>query len=177
LKEHYSYKNTTELAGTLPEGKFIYGEKRVRSAPIQLPGFESTCTINGRIDIVAAFKDGSYGVVDFKTGTARDDNQEMYGRQLQAYAYTLEHPARGELALKPVELLGLAYFSPSSINSLGSERIAYEADVQWIPIQKNEDAFLHFINEVITILTQPEPPPPTPTCQWCKYLEVISSRP
>jgi hypothetical protein len=115
LKDHYDGKHTSELHVALPSGIVSLGEKYVRSEAIQLPNHKASCYINGRFDIVLSFNDGSYGVIDFKTSNPSKESANMYGRQLHAYAYALEHPAVNALALSPVTKLGLLYFYPDKI--------------------------------------------------------------
>jgi hypothetical protein len=170
LKNHYDGKPTSKLHVALPSGVVSLGEKFVRSAPIKLPNHDSTCYINGRFDIVVSFDDGSYGVIDFKTSNPSSKSAALYSRQLHAYAYALEHPAPGRLALSPVTKLGLLYFYPDSVSQQGLERLSYEADITWIEIEKDEGGFLKFIDEVLDVLELPGAPEHSMNCQWCSYL-------
>jgi RecB family exonuclease len=119
---------------------------------------------------VVSFDDGTYGVIDFKTGKPSRESANLYSPQLHAYAYALEHAAPGALALAPVTKLGLLYFYPDSINQQSIERLNYEAEITWIEIEKDEDTFLNFIDEVMGVLELPEAPKHYPNCQWCGYL-------
>ena len=170
LKDHYDGKYTSELHVDLPPGIVCHGEKFVRSQSIQLPNHDATCYISGRFDIVVSFDDGSYGVIDFKTSNPGKDSARMYSRQLHAYAYALEHPASGKLALSPVTKLGLLYFYPESVSQQSIERLAYEADITWVEVEKDERNFLKFIDKVLNVLELPEAPEHSPKCQWCSYL-------
>jgi len=174
LKNHYDGKHTSELHVNLPPGVVSHGEKHVRSQIIQIPNHESTCYIYGRFDIVISFEDGTYGVIDFKTGNPNTESVYLYIRQLHAYAYALEHPAPHALALTPVTKLGLLYFYPSSINQESIERLSYEAEITWLEIRKDEEDFLEFIDEVMNVLELPEAPECSPNCQWCGYFSRLS---
>ncbi len=175
LKDHYDGKHTSELHVALPRGTVSHGEKRVMSQPIQtLAGHDSTCYISGRFDIVVSFEDGTYGVIDFKTGKPSSESARLYSPQLHAYAYALEHPAPGALTLSPVTKLGLLYFYPDSINQQGIERLNYEADITWIEIEKDEGSFLDFIDEVLGVLVFPEAPEHSLACQWCGYVSRLN---
>ncbi len=175
LKNYYDGKHTSELHSNLPSGVVSHGEKYVRSQIIQLPGHDATCYISGRFDIVVSFDDGTYGVIDFKTSNPSRDSANLYSRQLHAYAYALEHPAPNALALSPVSRLGLLYFYPDSVSQQSIERLAYEADISWIEIRKNEDDFLEFIDSVLDVLELPEPPEHSLNCQWCSYINKLTS--
>ncbi len=173
LKDHYDGKPNSELHVDLPPGVVSHGEKYVRSDIIQLPDHEATCYINGRFDIVVSFDDGTYGVIDFKTSNPSRDSANMYSRQLHAYAYALEHPAPGKLSLSPVTKLGLLYFYPDSVNQQNIDRLFYEADITWIEIEKDEQGFLKFIDEVLGVLELSEAPEHSPNCQWCSYISRL----
>jgi len=145
----------------------------VKSSPISLPGHEATCVIKGNFDIVIDFDDGSYGVVDFKTGKPDEEKPALFSRQLHAYAYALEHPAKGALSLSPISKMGLLYFYPSKTSQKSIDWLSFDAKIQWIEIKKNEQKFLNFIDEVLSVLESPEPPEPSPKCEWCKYIREI----
>jgi len=175
LKDHYDGKPTSELHTDLPPGIVSHGEKWVRSQSIKLPNHESTCYISGRFDIVISFDDGTYGVIDFKTSDPGKDSARMYSRQLHAYAYALEHPAPGKLALSPVKKLGLLYFYPDNINQQSIERLNYGAEIVWVEVEKDEEGFLGFIDEVMGVLESPQAPEYSPTCQWCNYISKLDN--
>ena len=175
LKDHYDGKPTSKLHAALPPGTVSHGEKNVRSNVIQLRNHDATCYISGRFDIVVSFEDGTYGVIDFKTGNPNTEAINLYIRQLHAYAYALEHPAPHALALAPVTKLGLLYFYPDSVSQQSSERLAYEANITWIEIRKDEEDFLEFIDEVLDVLELPEAPEHSPNCQWCGYIAKLNS--
>lgn len=174
LKDHYDGKSTSELHVALPPGIVSHGEKYVKSTPIQLSNHEATCFISGRFDIVVTFKDGTYGVIDFKTGNPSRESANLYRRQLQAYAYALEHPAPSALALSPVTKLGLLYLYPSSVSQDNIEQLFYQADVTWIEIGKDEQGFLNFIDKVMDVLELSEAPEHSLNCQWCSYISKLN---
>ena len=175
LKNHYDGKPTGELHAALPPGTVSHGEKNVRSNVIQLRNHDATCYISGRFDIVFSFDDGTYGVIDFKTGNPNTEAIDLYSRQLHAYAYALEHPGPQALALSPVTKIGLLYFYPSSINQQSIERLSWEAEITWIEIAKDEQGFLSFIDEVLDVLELPEAPECSPNCQWCGYINKLNT--
>src|SRR5439155_10762617 len=92
---------------TLPAGVIAHPDLWVASEPIIVPGHRARCMLRGRLDNVIAFDDGTYAVVDGKTCSTKDEHVMLYGRQLHAYAYCLEHPAPGKPRLAPISRLGL----------------------------------------------------------------------
>lgn len=171
LKTHYHGLRTELLHLNMPPGIVKYGEKFVTSQPIAFSDKQISCYINGRFDIVVEFDDGSFGVIDFKTGSPKEEHSNLYGRQLHAYAYALENPEEGALSLSPVTKLGLMYFHPQRALQRENEveKLLYEADIQWIEVDKDQNNFLNFVKEMLGILELSFPPAPGSNCAWCKY--------
>jgi hypothetical protein len=168
-KDYYSGRRTEDFCPALPPGLVTHGEKWVRSGPVKPEGTAGTCFIAGRFDIVAALDDGSYAVMDFKTGNPSEDKTAMYARQLQAYALALENPAPGALQLSPVSRLGLLYFTPDSCEQSAKDRQSLGGRLQWVEIKRDDAAFIAFLGEVIRLLDGPLPDPAPSTCDWCKF--------
>jgi hypothetical protein len=173
-KEYYSDKRTETISPQMPAGVIRYGEQWVRSRIIELPGRSSTCYINGRFDIVAQLDDGSYAVIDFKTGNPSEEKAGFYGRQLHAYAHALENPEKDQLYLSPVSALGLLYFTPDHCEQTGPERQIVGGRLQWLPISRDDAAFMQFLGEAVGLLDGPIPPAGLESCDWCQYLAMKS---
>ena len=170
-KKYYSDMRTEKFCPGLPPGVVTYGEKRVRSKPVELDGCKSTCYINGRFDIVATLDDGSYAVIDFKTGNPDDEKTKMYSRQLHAYALALENPAEGAFELTPISKLGLLYFTPDNCELVSFNRQALQGRLDWIEIPRDDKSFQSFLQGVVQLLDGTLPLPDPNNCDWCKYLE------
>ena len=50
MRKHYIDGRTDAMSPDLPPGTMTYGEKWVHSAPIHLPGHESTLVLRGKLD-------------------------------------------------------------------------------------------------------------------------------
>lgn len=172
-KEFYSGRRADEISGQAPPGVITHGEQWVKSAPTTLEGRDSTFFINGRFDIVAKLDDGTYAVLDFKTGKPSDEKSAMYGRQLHAYAMALENPADGELELAPVTRMGLLYFTPDHCEQTGPERQIVGGTMTWVEIPRDDVAFRSFLGEVLDLLDGPMPPTSGEECIWCKYWATL----
>jgi hypothetical protein len=170
-KEYYSGKRTEAFCYALPPGIVAYGEKWVRSRTIELPRNNSTCYINGRFDIVAELDDESFAVLDFKTGKSSEEKTSLYARQLHAYTFALENPAEGTLHLAPISRLGLLYFTPDSCELMTDTRQMLEGPMIWIEVERDDESFINFLIEVVTVLDGPLPPPQPEECAWCRYLQ------
>ncbi len=169
MKDIYLEHSTRKISPTLPEGKTIMTGRWVTSAPVMAPNQQDSCSIQGIFDTVVQFEDGSYGVVDFKTSRPKAEHVAFYSRQLQAYAYALEHPAPGKLHLAPVSRLGLLVYDPHSMSESGADGLALLGSATWLDCPLDENRFLGFLAEVMQLLSQPEPPPPGADCSYCTY--------
>lgn len=176
-KNHYSAKRTEDFCPQLPPGTITMGEKRVRSAQIIFEGLGSTCHIAGRFDVIAALDDGSYAILDFKTGNPSDEKAGMYSRQLHAYALALENAAEGELALAPISHLGLLYFTPDQCQYVGDSRQILQGQMNWVEIERNDTGFRTFLGDVISLLDGPTPAPNPEQCDWCRYRSRVAGAP
>ena len=169
LVNYYNGKRTSKLHIALPSGIVRYGERYVESKVIQIEGYNAKCFIRGRFDIAIEFDDGTYAVVDFKTGSPSEEHVKLYSRQLHAYAFALENPARGAMSLSPVTKLGLLYFHPSKVSQQESEWLSYDAEIIWVEVQKDYKEFERFIKEVLGLLDG-RCPEFSPDCRWCQYI-------
>lgn len=171
MKKMFSGKRTEEMLPHLPPGQVLFNGKWVESTPIQFASSPASCFVRGIFDSVLQFDDGSYAVIDFKTSQPNPKHIEFYGRQLRAYAYALEHPAPGKLALGPISRLGLLCVEPIDIDRDDTGRIRYIGDVTWLEVPRAEESFMAFLESVCRVLAAPQPPPPAEKCPFCKYRE------
>lgn len=166
-KEFYAKKRTEEFCTELPPGVVEHGEKRVKSIPIKKDGSINTCFIRGRFDLVVRFDDGSFGIIDCKTTKPSEGKNRLYSRQLHSYAYALENPAPGELGLSPISKLGLLYFVPVGLEQINNTRQAFQGDLVWQELKRDNKGFLEFMNGLIAILDSETIYPDT--CEHCEY--------
>lgn len=169
MKVHYENKPASEISPDLPPGFVKFADKWVISQPMTLPNHRSTCFIRGKFDSVIEFSDGSFGIIDFKTTEPKPEHIPFYSRQLQAYAYALEHPAPRALRLSPISVLGLACIEPVRMGTFGEDQVAYIGAATWLECPHDETQFLGFIDEVMRVLELKAPPPAGPNCDYCRY--------
>jgi hypothetical protein len=168
-KDFFSGMRTEDFCPDLPPGIVTYGERRVLSSELELPGCTSTCTLAGRFDVVVELDQGSYAVLDFKTGSPTEEKKEMYSRQLQAYAIALENPAPNQLCLSPVSKLGLLFFTPEEYVQSSGLRQNLAGQLHWVDIERDDAAFVGKLAEIVSLLDGPMPEPQPDTCDWCAY--------
>ena len=172
MKKCFAGKRTSNVVPALPAGVIDHADAWVGSTPIAVPRHSSTCYLSGKLDTVVKFDDRSYGVIDFKTSERRADHIPLYGRQLHAYAYALEHAAAGKLALRPVTRLGLLVFEPNGFAGSGDRTASLSGGLTWIEIPRDHAGFLAFLAEVLDVLDRPNPPGGAPSCEWCIYRDT-----
>ncbi len=165
---------TQAIAADMPAGLFEFGERSVESQAIDvhLPDTVHRCRIRGTLDTVVRLDDGGYAVVDFRVDEGRAGHPPLYGRQLQAYAYALEHPAPGALALGPITRLGLLVFEPEKFTQDAGGAGALGGGLSWIEIPRDDGALFGFLAEVLGVLERPEPPGGAALCPWCVYRDA-----
>jgi hypothetical protein len=167
-------RRTETLAPEMPPGGFELGERWVESRPldVHLPDAVRQCLVRGRLDTVVRLDDGSWAVVDFKTSEGCLEDVPRYARQLHAYAWALEHPAPGALALDPVTRLGLLVFEPEKFTREAGGLGALTGGLSWIEIPRDDGMLFGFLAEVLSVLERPEPPGGAPLCEWCVYRDA-----
>ncbi len=171
MKTYFGGKSTAEFAPGLPPGMVSHSDEWVESEAIPFRGPTSRCFLRGKLDTVIRFESGEYAVIDFKTSETKAEHVPLYGRQLHAYAYALEHPAREKLSLNPVTRLGLLVFEPDAFARGQKSKAALSGGLTWVEIKRNDREFLDFLGEVLSVLNLPEPPEASPSCEWCAYRE------
>jgi len=172
MKNFFMGKSNKEINPELPEGKMILAQRWVESQPMTFPNHELQPYFRGLFDAIVEFNHGGYGLIDFKTSEYTPAQLPFYQRQLGAYVYSLENPAPDKLHLAPIEKMGLVYFTPDELLRCDEEHLSLKGKAHWKEIQRDDEGFAKFIDEVLTILELPEPPEPDPECVFCKYRQL-----
>ena len=170
-KDFFFGRRAEEVSPDLRPGRVVFGDRWVKSSPLEVPGHRSRVAIAGKLDTALAFDDGTYGIIDFKTSEPRPEHVAFYWRQLQAYALAAERPAEGALSFSPVTQLGLLCVEPVAMVDL-EEVVAYKAVPHFLEVERDDDAFLAFLSEVLYTLERPEPPDASGECTHCRFLAV-----
>jgi len=153
-----------KLSSVLPEGTVESQEGFIESQQVT----NTNVYIKGKYDLLVRQPDNTYLIVDFKISQPSEEKIAKYQRQLQAYHYAFEHPARGEA--KNITKLGLIIMYPDQVKfNDGQASITFPP--QWMEIDIKKDSFLEFMKGVHTLLEGP-PPSENPNCRWCKYRHI-----
>jgi hypothetical protein len=155
-------------------GGRIASRPKLRSASFQQPGWGKGVVFQGYLDAVLETPDGGVIVVDYKTihPAPAEGVRDRYWSQLAAYAWCLEHPAKGEP--ERVVGLGLLCWSPSGF-ALNPDVPGGTLDggLSWLPVERDEERFKALLVEVGDLLNGPRPDP-TPGCYFCEHRELVS---
>lgn len=155
----------------LPDGMYgrvVFEDEWVRSQPIKVP--HGMFYLTGKLDTVLRLEDGSFALIDFKTAIPGSEHLIHYERQLNSYAIAMENAAQGVISLACVTRLALVVYSPFEFDlHEDGKHASLNGSVQWVEIERDDDAFLNYIDSVVAVLEQPTVPPSSPACCWCKY--------
>jgi hypothetical protein len=169
MKDIYLEESTKKISAELPEGKSIMSGRWVTSQPSTFGDHANTAYLSGIFDTLVMFADGTYGIVDFKTTKPSPGQVAFYSRQLHAYAYALEHPAPGKLSYNPITRLGLLCFDPSKMDEAPAGKLSLSGPATWVECPLDAAGFECFMDEVLTLLEQPQIPEANADCAFCEY--------
>ena len=189
-KDFFVGRSVKEVSKSLPAGVIQRG-KRVKSEAIALPGTSYRVQFGGDTDTILKFSRAGYGVCDFKTSSPSEEAAALYGRQLHAYAIALERPSGDALPLAPVSKLGLICFPPEGMVELPverpkkrakatgvaaahSSRYAYRTSAVWVEVDRDDEAFLHFVAGAVKLITRRTMPRSAPNCGWCRWTRMTA---
>ncbi len=172
MKDIYLGELTKKISPDLPEGKSFMSGRWVTSEPATFGDHTSTTYLSGIFDTLVMFADATYGIVDFKTTKPSPGQIAFYSRQLHAYAYALEHPAPGKLSFNPITRLGLLCFNPSKMDEAPAGKLNLSGPATWVECPLDYPGFESFMDEVLTLLEQPNIPDANPECAFCAYRDA-----
>lgn len=136
----------------------------VRSEPITFANRVEIVLV-GRYDALLVEECGTLTLTDNKTSTKTDAHLRVYQRQLAAYAYALEHPARGS----PLQVDEIALWVLSRSHFIARpKRMGLYGPTRWISFARRDNAFLRLLEGAAQILDAPEPYS-SARCAWCVY--------
>ena len=170
MKDHFEGKSPKDISTTLPERKIEFGSKWVQSKNFTDRNTGNKCYIKGVTDTVLGFEDNTYGVIDFKTSSVKEQNVEKYSRQLHAYALALENAADGKPALKPISRIGLFVVEPEKFLRDSNNEYLFKNLVKWQEIPRDDIKFFKFLKEVVALLSEEKLPDAGHNCSHCKYI-------
>ena len=179
-KPYYKKINTKKWCEGLLEGTFL--DKNELPGKITSEGLldnkDRKFKLNGIPDIVIKFKEGGYGIYDFKTTIIKPDKSENYKYQLEAYAQIFANPGSTKTSktpkLIPIKQMGIVQFEPNEIITHSKKDHNMKFKVSFSPLKRNEKEFYNFITNLIDLLEHNTTPPFSSKCSLCYFTQSNS---
>jgi hypothetical protein len=167
-ERYFDGASSHHMDPAIPVGRVLDRGKFVLSKPIEVNGVVTKYAIRGKYDILMEFEDGSYGIIDCKFQARDTDKSDFYAPQLEAYAFALENPAKGE----PKKVSSLGLFVWSLVTPRGNAETGFGLQLKstWRPIERNPQALQERLSEFIGMLA--EPIKSAGACEHCRYISV-----
>ena len=175
-QDYFKTKNTSHLSASLPSGEIMQKDalpgKVVSTTLTDLKG--RGFILGGRPDVVIAFDDNSYGIIDFKTTNIKEDKAESYRYQLEAYRYIFTYPGsikKGPTPkLSPITHMGVLQFFPNSIFDQNDQGCQLNMTMSYSPLEQNDILFMERITYILDILTSTDIPALNSNCYDCIFV-------
>lgn len=120
-------------------------------------------TLRGKLDALVKARDGSYHIIDYKTGRPQEEVPNYYQMQLDGYAYLLERNG-----YKPVAGGVLLYFTPEQGEILEDY---FPFKITAVRAKVDPSRIPPVLARVKEILDSQTPPPRSEDCDMCMWLE------
>ena len=168
LQEKYFIgASTADMHPGMPAGKVVDHGGWVQSTPIQVDGKDSHLAIRGKYDLLLEFPDGTYGIIDCKMQARTSDKSSFYSPQLEAYAFALENPAKGEA--KKISVLGIYSWSLDRASGNLSVGFGYRVNTNWYPVDRDPIALQKRLVDFVNVVNG-DMPQSIQSCDQCKYI-------
>ncbi|MFM7899027.1 MAG: hypothetical protein ACKO97_08720, partial [Actinomycetota bacterium] len=53
-------------------------------------------------------------------------------------------------------------------------RYAYRTSAVWVEVERNDEAFLHFVADAVKLITRRTMPRSAPNCGWCRWTRMTA---
>lgn len=160
---------TSVVHHSLPTGTITKWGEKLESIPLVIDGVTTKWRIQGKYDVIAAFDDGTHALIDCKVTTSEmaDDKVDLYWPQLEAYAFALENPAKGDAIT--VSETGLLMWRVVGAESDLISEFVFTCDKDYLSAGREPKKFQKFIAKVIAMLDG-DIPESGEKCTTCKYV-------
>ena len=168
----YDGLSNHRISAQLPAGTAYLHKGKFASKPLVVAGVDTRWKLYGALDLLSKNIDGTYSIIDGKVSMKKDAEglANDYWKQLEAYAYMLEHPESGDPLV--ISTIGLIQWRIDSTLSMESDLRGFKVEEKYIPVNRNPDGFIDFISDFIEII-EGNFPDSSPNCADCKSLSQI----
>ena len=171
-EESYDGRENRLISQNLPSGKTYLHKGKFASIAIAIDGVQTRWKLYGALDLLSKNDNGTFSIIDGKVSMKKDAEglANDYWKQLEAYAYMLEHPETGEPL--PISTLGLIQWRITSTLNMDSELRGFKVEERYIPVERNPEGFIDFIADFIAII-EGEFPESSAKCTDCSLLQQV----
>ncbi|MFN3421016.1 MAG: PD-(D/E)XK nuclease family protein [Armatimonadota bacterium] len=122
--------------------------------------------LTGRPDVLWELEDGTLFIADYKLSQPSTRFAPLYETQLNAYALMAKRQQKSK-----VSHLALIYFELSEEGLPPTENLELPIKCTVQPVSVWDEGEVEaLVEEMVGLLSQPQPPPPKPNCQRCEPL-------
>lgn len=156
----------------VPEWLEANGFRGVLRGPQNLEFLDTATNIKlaGKLDELLKEEDGTYCVIDFKSGRMPENRivPYYYQTQIDAYAYLVENSIRAS-----VKRGALVYFTLKSGNEIKNYLLPFDINVLEVNVNKN--SIPKTLRKIQEILSEERAPESGNNCKFCMWRSDISS--
>ena len=169
-EQTYRKVSTKYVHESLPTGEISQWGETVESVPLVVDGVESRWRIKGKYDVIVAFTNGTFALIDCKVTTSEmaEDKVDLYWPQLEAYAFALENPLNGSGIT--VSETGLLMWRVVGAETDLTQKFEFTCDKDYLSAGREPRKFEKFIADVILMLDG-DIPDSGEKCTMCKFVE------
>ena len=176
-KPYFKNTNTKTWCDDLPDGEIM--DNKELPGKIVSDGLvdnkQRKFKLAGNPDIVIKFKDGSFGIVDFKTTIISLDKAENYRYQLEAYAQIFSSPGSTKTAstpkLNPITHMGILQFYPEEITNHSDHNCDFKMKTFYSALKRDVKGFYDYITRLIDLLELSYVPKFSDDCNFCNFTQ------
>lgn len=126
---------------------------------------KSGVTLTGKLDDLLREPQGTYRVIDYKSGKPGEEKARLYYQhQMDGYAYLVE--ANGH---RPVRDAVLIFFEPIKGEALARGQVDFRITPQ--PLPTNPGRVPGLLQRARDILAREKPPESDMECRWCQWVK------
>lgn len=160
-------------SGRVPEWLESNGFRGVLLGPQNLEFLDTATNIKliGKLDELLKEEDGTYCVIDFKSGKMPENRiaPHYYQMQIDAYAYLVENSTENNIAKRGA----LVYFTLKSGDEIKNYLLPFDINVLEVNVNKN--SIPKTLRKVQAILREERAPESRNNCKFCTWRNDISN--
>ncbi|MEW5760297.1 MAG: PD-(D/E)XK nuclease family protein [Candidatus Thermoplasmatota archaeon] len=154
--------------GTIPQWFPVFGTLVECKKTLKAKEPRSGLTLTGKLDALVKLNNGSFYIVDYKTGNPKEEVPIYYQTQLDGYAYLLE-----QNGYAPIEGGMLLYFTPQYGKTIGEKLFPF--NITPIKTLVNSQNIVSLLIKAKEIISKSMPPSQKENCEICNWRKEVQS--